>query len=172
MHRATGNGRADWQTPQWIIERVRLVIGGPIGLDPATNLRNPTGACTFYTPGDDGLSQPWAASSIFLNPPWSRTQGIRLKPWLQRARDARNNQGMWESRHMFILVAASMNSSWFHEYLDDADMYFFPRGRVSYDPATPEQSADAPGFDSVLCYWGDRMTEFRSTFESRGLVLA
>src|SRR5690348_16135896 len=94
MHKGKGSSRADWQTPEWILERVRHVIGGQIELDPATTEDNPTKALRFYTAQENGLTQPWSASSIFLNPPWSRRQGIRLRPWLQRARDARDNAGM------------------------------------------------------------------------------
>ena len=49
MHKNKGASRSDWQTPDSILLLVRAVIGGPIGLDPATSPDNPTRALEFYT---------------------------------------------------------------------------------------------------------------------------
>lgn len=168
---STGSSRSDWQTPQWLLELVREVIGGPIELDPASSATNPTQALGFYTPTDDGLRQPWSAGSIFLNPPWSRVEGVDLRDWLSRAHGVRGNQHLHEDWHMFVLVSASMNANWFHKWLDDCDAYFFPKGRVRYNSPDPQTPNDAPGFDSVLCYSGTDRGLFLHKFRPFGLVL-
>jgi len=171
VHKSKGASRSDWQTPESILLIVRDVLGGPVELDPATSPDNPTGALTFYTPKEDGLSQPWSASSIFLNPPWSRTEGVDMRKWLARAQEARANSRLRPTFDLFIVVSAAMNANWFHEYLSDMDAYFFPRGRVKYDPPDFFTEADAPGFDSVLCYTGTSVPRFLEATAGRGLTL-
>jgi phage N-6-adenine-methyltransferase len=171
MHKGKGAGRPDWQTPPWLIEGVCQVLGGPIELDPATSSDNPTRAVRFYTSEQDGLRMPWSADSVFLNPPWSRKAGVDHRPWLKRAKDARDLHQLRGRLDMFVLVSAAMNAAWFHEYLGDMDMFFFPKGRVKYEtPDIFEESADAPGFDSVLCYAGVRLLKFKQVFGHTGLV--
>lgn len=171
MHKGKGASRSTWLTPQWVLDIVRATLDGPIGLDPATTADNPTGAVQFYTPEQDGLAMPWSASSIFLNPPWSRKESMDLRPWLARAMAVRDNSIVRGQPEMFILLSAAMNANWFHDYLAGGDAYFFPRGRIAYDSPSAEIHADAPGFDSVLCYWGDRKTQFKAQCHGRGLVL-
>ncbi len=169
MHKGKGAGRADWQTPAWVIEGVCQVLGGPIELDPASSADNPTGAKRFYTPAEDGLRMPWSADSVFLNPPWSRKEGVDHRPWLKRAQEARDNK--LRAVEMFICISAAMNANWFHDYLGDMDLYFFPKGRLKYE--TPDLFADepdAPGFDSVLMYYGPRLHKFKQVFGHMGIV--
>lgn len=47
-----------WRTPQWLVERIRSVLGG-IDLDPCTSADNPVEAQGFIAPPDDGILTPW-----------------------------------------------------------------------------------------------------------------
>lgn len=61
----------EWYTPQWIIDAVRLILGG-IDLDPATcpfAQKRIQAADCFYKE-DDGLHRDWNGS-VFLNPPYN-----------------------------------------------------------------------------------------------------
>lgn len=68
-----------WGTPDEILEKVRVVFGEPIALDPCTHAGNPTGALKFFTEKDDGLKQVWKANNIYMNPPYSEPE-----KWLRR----------------------------------------------------------------------------------------
>lgn len=63
----------DWMTPADVVERVRIALGGTIGLDPASNSHDRPNipAERHYTTVDDGLAQDWNAATGFLNPPYS-----------------------------------------------------------------------------------------------------
>ena len=75
------SGRMDWRTPEEYLDLVRAV--GPIALDPATHISNPTKAETFFAPfdgslpevgqilGSCGLRAAWPRSGLaFINPPY------------------------------------------------------------------------------------------------------
>jgi hypothetical protein len=65
-----------WCTPPWILEAVREAFAvWQIGLDPCSNERSLVGAeREFRLPETDGLSQPWNARTIFVNPPFGTTR--------------------------------------------------------------------------------------------------
>ena len=61
----------EWYTPEPVLERVRVLFGGQIPLDPATRKDNPTKAKVFFTPEDDGLAKDWSKhDGVFVNPPY------------------------------------------------------------------------------------------------------
>ena len=64
----------EWNTPAWIYERARLIMGS-IDLDPATNkyaIKDGNTATKYFTKKDDGLKQDWGVKkNIFCNPPYS-----------------------------------------------------------------------------------------------------
>jgi len=64
------SARHDWRTPAYIIDRVEAMFG-EIGLDPSNSLDG-TGALRHFTPGQDSLSQPWIATTLYMNPPYGR----------------------------------------------------------------------------------------------------
>lgn len=73
----------EWLTPPRYIEVVRQVLGG-IDLDPASTAQANTWikAERYYTADMDGLSQPWIARTLWLNPPYGKTRNL-------------SNQGIW-----------------------------------------------------------------------------
>src|SRR6478609_4230979 len=55
-------------TPSYILDPVRVDLGGVIGLDPCTTPDNPVGATRFYTPVEDGLARSWfPTASVYCN---------------------------------------------------------------------------------------------------------
>lgn len=81
---------AEWYTPAAIVDAAREVMVG-IDLDPASCLEaNATvRAERIYTLADDGLSKPWVARTVWLNPPYGRSSV-----------DNRSNQAVWLDRLM------------------------------------------------------------------------
>ncbi len=64
----------EWNTPSWIYERARLIMGS-IDLDPATNqeaIDQGNVATRYFTKEDDGLKQDWGKQvNVFCNPPYT-----------------------------------------------------------------------------------------------------
>lgn len=72
--RPESHARQAMLTPGYVLEPVRQLFGGKIGLDPCTEPDNPTGAEKFYAPPDDGCALPWDAPTIFCNPPYGEAK--------------------------------------------------------------------------------------------------
>src|SRR3954470_19264857 len=74
-----------WFTPEYVLDPVRVDLGGSIGLDPCTTADNPAGAQAFFTADNNGLNQSWARwDTIFVNPPYSKAR----EPWVERCIEA------------------------------------------------------------------------------------
>lgn len=68
--------RDDWHTPEWVLERVRRVLG-TIDFDPASSViaNHRVQAKRFLTGHDNALETPWncEGQTIFVNPPGGKT---------------------------------------------------------------------------------------------------
>lgn len=166
-HHNQGVGRCDWRTPEDVLERVRLVFGGPIALDPCTALDNPTKALAPFT--EHGLEVSWLIhSNVFMNPPWSRD--LKLYAWHWAA-------NMWHvaqdqpNKQMIEVLPASVNSEWFHKWVMPCTAICFPRGRIKYVPPPGYVPSSSPTFDSAIAYWGPAPLHFKSHFEGLGAVM-
>jgi hypothetical protein len=67
----------EWYTPAKYIEAARKVMGG-IDLDPASceDANKIVQAQRYYTESQNGLTQDWTCTSMWLNPPYGSTLGI------------------------------------------------------------------------------------------------
>lgn len=92
-------------TPPYVLEPVRALFGGAIGLDPCTDPDNPTRAERFYCLPQDGCALPWDAETIFCNPPYGE---IRAR-WVDRA----ISEGM--TRRVVLLMPASTETRTFQK---------------------------------------------------------
>lgn len=125
-----------WQTPDWLMARIREALGGTIELDPCTTPENPTGAERFYTPDDDGILQPWDfARTIYVNPPYGRT----IFHWVKKAVAA----GMFGAQ-VILLVPARTDAAWWHYIAPKASILLF-KGRIRFKGA-----GGSPKFPSAL----------------------
>lgn len=147
---------SEWQTPEYVLERVRKL--GPIGLDPASCKGNPTKAKVFLTPETDGLSRPWTHSGlVFVNPPYGRAHN---RPWARKIA----HEGA-EGAEIVALVASRTGSQWF-EHMWTAQAICFLTGRLQFVGA----DNGAP-FDSALCYWGDNQDVFAQAMKDLGTII-
>lgn len=136
MSSAKTGGRDDWQTPDVVLERVRRL--GPIGLDPASTIYNPTGAARTFTKEEDGLTRHWAGHGlVYVNPPYSE-----MKVWADKiAREAASVQ-------LVALVAARSDTRWWRRMLESYPIVAFWRGRLKFKGAP----SPAP-FPSALFFY-------------------
>src|SRR5262245_1988437 len=70
----------DWATPQDLFDELNTEFNFTLDVCALPdNAKCPT----YYTPADDGLTQPWAGT-VWCNPPYGRTIG----QWIEKAIDA------------------------------------------------------------------------------------
>jgi len=114
-----------YETPEWLVERIRRAFGGQIDLDPCTTAQNPVGATKFVCPPDDGIAYQWAnhGARIFCNPPYGRT----ISHWTQKAKDAAH-----DGASVILLVPARTDSAWFQDLVVKASAVLFIKGRLTF----------------------------------------
>ena len=129
---------AEWTTPQAFYDRLNQEFN--FTLDPCCT--DETAKCsTYYTEADDGLAQPWAGHSVFMNPPYGRS----IKDWIRKAYE--------ESRkHNTVVVAlipARTDTRYWHDYCMEASEIRFIKGRLKFG----ESNNSAP-FPSAVVVFG------------------
>ncbi len=157
------SAKEDWQTPNVILDALRVLWPEGIGLDPCTVADNPTGAAQFYTPADDGLAMPWTTARVYCNPPYKRGK-LGIKAWVGRCAAHAPRGGTAEA---VALVPARTDTGWFP--WDSAHAICFVNGRIKFRGA----KYGAP-FPSALIYWGPGLSEpveFADAFCSLGKVV-
>lgn len=166
---------AEHNTPEDIIEAIRDVFGGTIGLDPATNeaAQAYIQAETYRTAAMHGntLAMPWKCRSLWLNPPFTiptgrynakgkeireRVIGLWVERWLQAIEER-------EADAAALLVPARTDTEWF-EPLFGLPMCF-TSGRLRFSGA----DNGAP-FPTVIVYAGGNRDRFFERFETFGNV--
>lgn len=85
--RPEGHDRQAMLTPEYVLGPVRELLGGQIGLDPCTDLDNPTKAKNFYCLPDDGCSLTWNFENVFCNPPYGQARDRWVRRCVSEGRD-------------------------------------------------------------------------------------
>lgn len=81
----------------------------------------------YYTPEDDGLSQPWSGS-VWCNPPYGREVG----QWVRRAYLASTTGN---AKVVVMLLHARTDTRWFHDYIYKKAEIHFVKGRLKFGNA-------------------------------------
>jgi site-specific DNA-methyltransferase (adenine-specific) len=154
--------RADWCTPEVVLERVRRVA--PIGLDPCSNRHSIVNADHTIRPPRDGLKATWTGKGlIYVNAPWSARKPVQLiTPWLAKCHAA------WLlSAEAIALVPARVDTIWWHDYCEPPHCAArcIWKGRVTFLGAT--HPAPIP---VALIYWGPRPGRFARACDGAGSV--
>jgi ParB-like chromosome segregation protein Spo0J len=157
----------EYYTPPQYIEAARQVMGD-IDLDPASNERAQEwiNAGTFYTAGDDGLSQSWHGR-VWLNPPYGTDKG-------------QSNQGTWAQRLIeeyqagnvtegILLVKAALGYNWFEDLWIDWPVCF-ARERLSFIKADGSSDGQSK-MGTAFFYLGSNTKRFHEVFRSFGRVI-
>lgn len=111
--------RQDWATPRSLFEELRREF--PFNLDVAASWEN-TKCGFFFDEKGDGLSQPWAPSVCWMNPPY----GPKLKLWMKKAWDESQ-----KGATVVCLVPARTDTIWFHDYALRGEVRFL-KGRLRF----------------------------------------
>jgi phage N-6-adenine-methyltransferase len=150
-----------WATPESLFRELDAEFG--FTLDVCALPEN--AKCgSFYTPEQDGLSQPWTGV-CWMNPPYGRTIGS----WVEKALASSR-----EGATVVCLIPARTDTAWWHEYVTKADEVRFVRGRLRFGNA----QAGAPFPSAIVIFRGrcERTTRwtrgvfFRRTAQKRGVA--
>lgn len=153
-----------WGTPQNYADAARKVLDG-IELDPATNERAQLviRAERHYTRESNGLSQPWSARSLWLNPPYSNPMVAQF---------CNRFSSEFEAGHFsagIVLVNACTETQWFQRLLGFCGVCF-PAERIAFLDAAG-QPVKGNAYRQALLYAGPKLKAFRREFEPFGRVL-
>lgn len=126
----------EWTTPKWLFDWLNGKFC--FTLDAAATEEN--ALCrAFYTKEQDGLAQPWTASRVFVNPPYSQ-----IGAWMNKcANEVRNGCPL-----VCALVPARTDTKWWHGAVMQADHIHFLKGRLKFGTGT----GSAP-FPSALVFF-------------------
>lgn len=131
-------------TPCYVLEPIRQLLGGRIGLDPCTEPDNPTGAEVFYAPPQDGCALPWEAESVFCNPPYGE---VRAR-WVDRC----ISEG--KQRKVILLIPAHTDTRVFQRALLAADGCVFIQGRLKFGVLRENRRQEAASHGSAILGYG------------------
>jgi phage N-6-adenine-methyltransferase len=142
-YREDGHEMQRQLTPPYILEPVRQALGG-IGLDPCTEPDNPCGAVRFYTAEIDGAEEPWGASTIFVNPPYSKAR----ERWVSRCIEAAST-----GARVVLLMPSHTDTRVFHLATEAASHVVFIKGRVKFGILRENRRQEAASHPSCLIAW-------------------
>lgn len=109
-----------WETPQEFFDRLNDEFG--FDLDVCALPENAKCA-SYYTPDQDGLSQPWDGV-CWCNPPYGRDIG----KWVQKAYEENKK----ENNFIVMLLPARTDTKWFHDYIYGKAEIRFVKGRLKF----------------------------------------
>ena len=137
------SNRNDWQTPSGLFQELDAEFG--FKLDAAASDAN--ALCeSYFTKEENALSVRWfeqTSGPVWLNPPYGRGVG----KWVEKA--------YRESLHgliVVVLVFASTDTKWFHEYAMRAAEIRFIKGRVRFNHADGIKAGPAPKGSCLLIF--------------------
>jgi hypothetical protein len=143
-YRDAGDPGQVYFTPAYILDPVRVALGGTIGLDPCTTADNPVGAEQFYCPPQDGTRLPWTAATVFVNPPYGKAR----IPWVRRCVAA-----AMAGARVVLLMPAATDTQVAQQALREAGEVVFLRGRVKFGVLRPNRRQAAASHPSALFGW-------------------
>ena len=159
----------DWYTPAYVIEAARKAMGGNIDLDPASceEAQTTVQAARFYTEADNALHHTWEASSVWLNPPYSKGGQESLNHWTEKLMSA------CEAGHVqqaCLLLNANVDTKVAQKVLRHCNAVCVHAGRVKFDGPRSDGKGGMP-VGQIIYYFGDRVDIFGRAFFDLGAVL-
>ena len=166
------SGTKDWCTPPSIIDSVRLVYDGKIGLDPCSNEYSLVHAeRNFMLPTHDGLNEKWDADTIYVNPPYGfdKERGTRIGQWFEKVAEAAD----CGSEVICLVPVATNTGHWKnHVYPKATAICFLYATRLRFYIDGVEDPKGAP-MSCAAIYYGTRfMANFEREFSRHGAVIS
>lgn len=152
----------EWYTPKVIKDKLYLFFPEGIDLDPCSNPDKNIDAKQHYTIKENGLIRPWLGS-VFVNPPYGNDIQLWVKKLVLEVTLGNTNE-------YIVLTASRTDTLWFRDLVRLSDVRLFVTGRLAFTKAYQTKKIPAP-FPSILFYYGNKVSEFKSTFGSLGYFL-
>lgn len=154
----SSSATSDWSSPQWLVDQLAAEFA-PNGwdLDPAAGHDNHK-APRYITKDDnpDGLSQPWCASRVYLNPPYGRG----ISQWIDKAIEETANGN---AALIVALLPVRADVHWWGQATGAASLVRVLPGRLRFN------DSDSAPFASVVMTFG-RLTGRHGTQPARCAV--
>lgn len=112
-------GRVDWETPASVFDPLHAEFGFTV--DAAADAGNAK-VPRYWTEADDGLAQPWAGESVWVNPPY----GNVIAEWVAKAHRESVNATV------VMLVPARTDTRWWHKHVEGVAEVRFVKGRIRF----------------------------------------
>lgn len=166
------NAGVEFYTPQYIIDRAVQTFDAPIELDPATCAiaNRIVQAKRGYT--SNGLARPWVASTLWLNPPYTRKIGQWVQRWLYSLIWC--DPDVLRVEQAIILLPARTDTAFFH-LLRKSNLpltFCFVEGRIKFIKEDGSPSDGSGMFPSLLVYGGTSgHKRFIDAFKDQGAIM-
>ncbi|MCD8201428.1 MAG: phage N-6-adenine-methyltransferase [Clostridia bacterium] len=108
-----------WETPQDFFDALDAEFGFDIDV---CALPENAKCKRYFTPDDDGLSQPWQGT-VWCNPPYGR----EVSKWIAKASESASGGAT-----VVMLLPARTDTKWFHEYIYNKTEIRFIPGRLRF----------------------------------------
>lgn len=129
-----------WETPQEFFD----ALNDEFGFDIDVCALPENAKCDqYYTPEQDGLSQPWQGV-VWCNPPYGRDIG----KWVQKAYEENKK----ENNFIVMLSPARTDTKWFHDYIYGKAEIRFVKGRLKFG-----ESKNSAPFPSMVVVFRPKM---------------
>lgn len=152
----------EWQTPEYIIESVREVLG-VIDLDPASSetANQRIQAERYFNKEHDGLNHSWLGS-VYLNPPYSQPLCNRFtEKFVSEYHEGSIEQGI-------LLCNFDSSTTRCQRLMELTDAVCLLKKRVAFiDPHTGKQKK-GNRFAQAAFYVGHHVSSFRDEFDKHG----
>ena len=156
------SGNEGWYTPYAYLVAAREVMGD-IDLDPATSeiAQKMVQANRYFVLADDGLKQKWRATSVWINPPYSRGSVDAFASKLVSSVSA------GDVEQAIFLTNNASETKWYHELAQSADALFQPKGRAKFWTVTEDGSikTGTPLQGQHLLYFGPSPESFVRVYQ-------
>jgi len=151
--RPEAHSRQRMLTPGYVLEPIRTLFGGSIGLDSCTEPDNPTGAKQFYCPPKDGCALPWNAKTVFCNPPYGEVR----KRWVERCIEEGGR-----GRKVVLLIPAHTETGTFQLAAGACDSMLLVRARLMFEAVRKNGRHEAASHGSAIFGYGVTLDPLRA----------
>lgn len=159
-------GNDNFYTPDWLIDEIIEFYAGELDLDPSADTNKRIPALNHYTIKENGLKMHWDASTVYCNPPYSRSRSTSLDMWIDRALESHEKF----NAEILLLLPANTDTTWCQRLLSSTALCLFFKSRIKFLDENYEPTKSTGKFASMLAYLGIWKKDFELQFGRHGVI--